>query len=126
LRSSGRFGAARWRSRWPSRWRSTTALLAEARKQPELDAQQLRTTFGSATSQLQFALDRAEAKQFGVNLTDVFDTMQVCLGSLYVWAMCLMVVKLAGALSVRTRHSSTRNSMSITQCNCFRSFSGRG
>ena len=29
--------------------------------------------------------------------------------------MCLIVVKLAGACSVRTRHSSSRNIMSITQ-----------
>jgi hypothetical protein len=35
------------------------------------------------------------------------------------WAMCLMVVKLAGACSVRTRHSSSRNIMSITQCRLF-------
>ncbi len=63
---------------------ATTALLAEARKQPELDPQQLLTTFGSATPQLEFLLDRDKAKQFGVSLSDVFDTMQVFLGSLYV------------------------------------------
>src|SRR6266702_4683442 len=34
-------------------------------------------------------------------------------------AMCLRVVKLAGALSVRMRHSSSRKTMSITQCRLF-------
>jgi HAE1 family hydrophobic/amphiphilic exporter-1 len=63
---------------------ATKALIAEARKQPELDPQQLLTTFGAATPQLRFVLDRDRAKQFGVNLTDVFTTMQVFLGSLYI------------------------------------------
>src|SRR5271166_4011435 len=35
------------------------------------------------------------------------------------WAMCLMVVKLAGACSVRTRHSSSRKTMSRTQWRLF-------
>ena len=35
------------------------------------------------------------------------------------WAMCLRVVKLAGACSVRMRHSSSRKIMSITQCRLF-------
>ena len=34
-------------------------------------------------------------------------------------AMCLIVVKLAGALPVRTRHSSSRNIMSMVQCRLF-------
>ncbi len=63
---------------------ATQAFLAEARKQPELDAQQLLTTFGASTPQLNFALDRDKAKQLGVNLSDVFSTMQIFLGSLYV------------------------------------------
>ena len=33
--------------------------------------------------------------------------------------MCLMVVKFAGAYSVRTRHSSSRKAMSITQWRLF-------
>src|SRR3954466_4118460 len=33
--------------------------------------------------------------------------------------MCLMVVKLAGAWSVRMRHSSSRKTMSMTQCRLF-------
>ncbi len=63
---------------------ATQAVLAAARKQPELDAQQLLTTFGAATPELEFVLNRDKAKQFGVNLSDVFATMQVFLGSLYI------------------------------------------
>jgi HAE1 family hydrophobic/amphiphilic exporter-1 len=62
----------------------TQALLAEARKQPELDSQQLLTTFGAATPELTFLLDRDKAKQLGLSLTDVFATMQTYLGSLYI------------------------------------------
>jgi len=60
------------------------AVLAEARKQPELDGRQLLTTFTTTTPQLQFALDRVKAKQLGLSLADVFSTMQVYLGSLYI------------------------------------------
>ena len=42
------------------------------------------------------------------------------------YAMCLRVAKLAGALSVRRRHSSSRKTMSNTQCRPFRSSNGRG
>ncbi len=63
---------------------ATQAVLAEARKQPELDPQQLLTTFGTATPQLRFVLDRDKAKQLGLSLSDVFTTMQVFLGSLYI------------------------------------------
>ena len=63
---------------------ATQALMAEARKQPELDAKQLLTTFGTATPELNFKLDRVKAKDLGLNLADVFTTMQVYLGSLYV------------------------------------------
>ena len=34
-------------------------------------------------------------------------------------AMCLMVAKFAGACALRMRHSSSRNTMSITQCSSF-------
>ena len=34
-------------------------------------------------------------------------------------AMCLMVAKFAGAWALRMRHSSSRNTMSITQCSPF-------
>ena len=63
---------------------ATQAFLAAARKQPELDPRQLLTTFTTSTPELDFQLDRAKAKQLGLNLGDVFNTMQVYLGSLYV------------------------------------------
>jgi hydrophobe/amphiphile efflux-1 (HAE1) family protein len=63
---------------------ATQAFLAAARKQPELDAHQLLTTFTTSTPELDFQLDRAKAKQLGLNLGDVFNTMQVYLGSLYI------------------------------------------
>jgi len=63
---------------------ATQAFLTEARKQPELNAQQLLTTFGASTPQLDFVLDRDKAKQLGLSLTDVFSTMQTYLGSLYI------------------------------------------
>jgi len=50
----------------------------------ELDPRQLLTTFGTSTPQLNFVLDRDKAKQLGLNLTDVFTTMQTYLGSLYI------------------------------------------
>jgi HAE1 family hydrophobic/amphiphilic exporter-1 len=63
---------------------ATQAVLAEARKQPELDGQHLLTTFSTSTPQLDFVLDRDKAKQLGLSLTDVFTTMQSYLGSLYI------------------------------------------
>ncbi len=63
---------------------ATQALLAEARKQPELNPQGLLTTFGASTPQLNFMLDRPKAKELGLSLSDVFTTMQIYLGSLYV------------------------------------------
>jgi len=62
----------------------TQALLAEARKQPELDAQQLFTSFSTSTPQFNYDLDRAKAKLLGLDLPDVFNTLQIYLGSLYV------------------------------------------
>jgi hydrophobic/amphiphilic exporter-1 (mainly G- bacteria), HAE1 family len=62
----------------------TQTYLAEARKQPELDGPQLLTTFGTSTPQLNFVLDRDKAKQLGLSLSDIFTTMQIYLGSLYV------------------------------------------
>jgi multidrug efflux pump subunit AcrB len=63
---------------------ATQAFLAEARKQPELDPRQLLTTFGTSTPELSFDLDRAKAKELGLSLSDIFATMQVYLGSLYI------------------------------------------
>ena len=63
---------------------ATQALLAEARKQPELDARSLFTSFGTTTPQYDFDLDRTKAKVEGLKLQDVFSTLQIYLGSLYV------------------------------------------
>jgi len=63
---------------------ATQALIAEARKQPELDAQQLFTSFSTSTPQYHYDLDRAKAKLLGLSLPDVFNTLQIYLGSLYV------------------------------------------
>ncbi|WP_414464210.1 efflux RND transporter permease subunit [Hyphomicrobium sp. DY-1] len=63
---------------------ATQALIAEARKQPELDAQQLFSSFSTSTPQFKYDLDRSKAKLLGLSLPDVFNTLQIYLGSLYV------------------------------------------
>jgi hydrophobic/amphiphilic exporter-1 (mainly G- bacteria), HAE1 family len=63
---------------------ATQALLVEARKQPELNAQQLFSTFTTSTPQYNYDLDRTKAKLLGLSLQDVFNTLQIYLGSLYV------------------------------------------
>jgi hydrophobe/amphiphile efflux-1 (HAE1) family protein len=60
------------------------ALIAEARKQPELNPQQLFTSFSTSTPQFHYDLDRNKAKLLGLKLPDVFNTLQIYLGSLYV------------------------------------------
>jgi multidrug efflux pump subunit AcrB len=59
-------------------------LIAEARKQPEINPQQLFSSFSTSTPQLEYDLDRTKAKMLGLNLPDVFNTLQIYLGSLYV------------------------------------------
>ena len=63
---------------------ATQALIAEARKQPEIDGRQVFTTFSTSTPQFDYALDRTKAKLLGLSLPDVFNTLQIYLGSLYV------------------------------------------
>ena len=63
---------------------ATQAVLAEARKQPELDPHQLFTSFSTGTPAFTYDLDRNKAKLLGLSLPDVFNTLQVYLGSLYV------------------------------------------
>jgi len=63
---------------------ATQALLAEARKQPELNPQALFTSFSTSTPQFDYDLDRTKAKLLGLSLPDVFNTLQIYLGSLYV------------------------------------------
>ncbi|GLS37645.1 multidrug efflux RND transporter permease subunit [Mesorhizobium tianshanense] len=63
---------------------ATQAVLAEARKQPELSPQQLFSSFSTSTPQFNYDLDRNKAKLLGLSLPDVFNTLQIYLGSLYV------------------------------------------
>jgi len=63
---------------------ATQALLAAARQQPELNAHQLFSSFGTSTPQFVYDLDRNKAKLLGLSLPDIFNTLQIYLGSLYV------------------------------------------
>ncbi len=61
------------------------AVLAEARKQPELKRSHgLFSPFSTSTPQFNYDLDRNKAKLLGLNLPDIFNTLQIYLGSLYV------------------------------------------
>src|SRR5271156_2759508 len=60
------------------------ALIAEARKQPELNPMQLFSSFSTSTPQFKYDLDRTKAKLLGLSVPDVFNTLQIFLGSLYV------------------------------------------
>ncbi|HEX6590968.1 MAG TPA: multidrug efflux RND transporter permease subunit, partial [Moraxellaceae bacterium] len=62
--------------------KATNAFIAEAAKTPELGP--LFSSYQINVPQLDVQLDRVKAKQLGVPVTDVFDTMQIYLGSLYV------------------------------------------
>ena len=63
---------------------ATQAVIAEARKQPEINPQQLFSSFTTSTPQFNYDLDRNKAKLLGLSLPDVFNTLQIYLGSLYV------------------------------------------
>jgi HAE1 family hydrophobic/amphiphilic exporter-1 len=56
--------------------------IAEARKRPELAG--VYTTFNPAVPQRYLEVDRTKAKTRKVSITDIFDTLQINLGSLYV------------------------------------------
>jgi multidrug efflux pump len=58
------------------------AFMAKARTAPELGP--AFSSYQINVPQLDVNLDRVKAKQLGVPVTDVFDTMQIYLGSLYV------------------------------------------
>jgi multidrug efflux pump subunit AcrB len=58
-------------------------IIAEARKNPKLSPQ-LLTTFRANVPQLYVNVDRAKAKMQDVQITDIFQTLQVYLGGLYV------------------------------------------
>jgi hydrophobe/amphiphile efflux-1 (HAE1) family protein len=63
---------------------ATQSVIAQARQQPELNAQQLFTSFSTSTPQFNYDLDRTKAKLLGLSLPDVFNTLQIYFGSLYV------------------------------------------
>jgi HAE1 family hydrophobic/amphiphilic exporter-1 len=56
--------------------------IGEARKRPELT--RVYTTFNPAVPQRYLDVDRTKAKTRKVSITDIFDTLQINLGSLYV------------------------------------------
>lgn len=58
------------------------AVIGKAYQQPELTG--MFSSFEVNVPQLFADLDRAKAKQLGVEITDVFATMQIALGSLYI------------------------------------------
>ncbi|CAB5716566.1 Efflux pump membrane transporter BepE [Delftia tsuruhatensis] len=58
------------------------ALLAKAMQTPELAG--MLASFQTNAPQLQVDVDRVKAKSLGISLTDVFETLQINLGSLYV------------------------------------------
>ena len=61
---------------------ATQAFMKAAAKAPELGP--MFSSYQINVPQLDVELDRVKAKQLGVSVTDVFDTMQIYLGSLYV------------------------------------------
>jgi multidrug efflux pump len=61
---------------------ATKSFLAQAYQTPELAG--LFSSFQINVPQLYADLDREKAEQLGVSVTDVFDTLQIYLGSLYV------------------------------------------
>ncbi|MDE2599627.1 MAG: efflux RND transporter permease subunit, partial [Rhodocyclaceae bacterium] len=62
--------------------KAAKAFMAAAGKAPELGP--MFSSYEINVPQLDVDLDRTKAKQLGVPITDVFDTMQIYLGSLYV------------------------------------------
>ncbi len=62
--------------------KATKAFLAKASQAPELAG--LFTSFQVNVPQLYADIDRTKARQLGVAVADVFDTLQIYLGSLYV------------------------------------------
>ena len=72
-------GGARLRG---ARRRRIKAFMAKASQAPELAG--LFSSYQVNVPQLYADIDRTKARQLGVPVTDVFDTMQIYLGSLYV------------------------------------------
>ncbi|MGU7778971.1 efflux RND transporter permease subunit [Burkholderia sp. PU8-34] len=91
---------------------ATRAFLAEARRQPELDARTLLTSFNTSTPQFDFRLDRDKAKLLGLNVDDVFRTMQIYLGSLFVNNVTLFGRNFEVVVQADSRARGSRNDLS--------------
>jgi multidrug efflux pump len=63
---------------------ATQALLGRMRQTPGLDPYAAFSGYEINVPQLRADIDRVKAKRLGVSVTDVFETMQIYLGSLYV------------------------------------------
>ncbi|MWV13607.1 multidrug efflux RND transporter permease subunit [Pseudomonas sp. R-28-1W-6] len=61
----------------------TQNVIAKARQLPELNPMSVFTSYQVNVPQIDAAIDREKAKTHGVAISDIFDTMQVYLGSLY-------------------------------------------
>ncbi|MBM4220017.1 MAG: efflux RND transporter permease subunit [Gammaproteobacteria bacterium] len=62
----------------------TVAFIGAVNSTPGFDPMATFTSFQSNVPQLDASVDRTKVKQFGLSLTDVFNTLQVYLGSAYV------------------------------------------
>ncbi|HGM5582273.1 TPA: efflux RND transporter permease subunit [Pseudomonas putida] len=67
---------------YPALDAATKAFIGEAAKAPELTG--LYSSFQVNVPQLQAQVDRVKARQLGVDVRDIFSTLQIYLGSLYV------------------------------------------
>jgi len=61
----------------------TQNVIAKARALPELDPMSVFTSYQVNVPQIDASIDREKAKTHGVAISDIFDTMQIYLGSLY-------------------------------------------
>ncbi|PWU29521.1 multidrug efflux RND transporter permease subunit [Pseudomonas sp. RW407] len=64
-------------------YNQTQNVLAKARALPELNPMSVFTSYQVNVPQVDAAIDREKAKTHGVAISDIFDTLQVYLGSLY-------------------------------------------
>ena len=64
-------------------YRQTQNIIAKARQLPELNPMSVFTSYQVNVPQIDAAIDREKAKTHGVAISDIFDTMQIYLGSLY-------------------------------------------
>ncbi|MNF53509.1 Efflux pump membrane transporter BepE [compost metagenome] len=64
-------------------YKQTQNIIAKARQLPELNPMSVFTSYQVNVPQIDAAIDREKAKTHGVAISDIFDTMQVYLGSLY-------------------------------------------